>query len=314
MESSSILAALAALAAFGAASAVTVDDCVEYVPGNFNMIVTAPHGGYLDVPNCPYRDFGCYIQNVCYYNSASTCVRDPANCDATVGRDGYTQEVARMVVQNIATLMKKTPHMVIMKCTRATLDVNREIEDAAQNCPNAMTAYNNYHGKIKSIYSTFTQGKALLIDIHGQGHKQNSTELGYGINKSALDATVASKTHTFPAGSLDDCTINALRARLTSGGAATDFDVFFGQKSMGYFLEREGFAALPGPTFPKPGSTTYQYFNGGYTIRYHSSATLDAIQMEGPSEVRIDGGLSLRTAYAAALARAITNFYNAYYA
>ncbi len=29
MESSSILAALAALAAFGAASAVTVDDCVE---------------------------------------------------------------------------------------------------------------------------------------------------------------------------------------------------------------------------------------------------------------------------------------------
>ena len=37
-------------------------------------------------------------------------------------------------------------------------------------------------------------------------------------------------------------------------------------------------------------------------------------QMEGPGEVRIDGGLPMRTAYAHALANAITNFYNAYYA
>ena len=98
-----------------------------------------------------------------------------------------------MVVQNIATLKGKTPHLVIMKCTRfvflsevlvhysfiwtnqkylsisrATVDVNREIKEAAQACANAETAWSNYHGRIQSIYSTFTQGKALLIDIHGQ--------------------------------------------------------------------------------------------------------------------------------------------------
>jgi hypothetical protein len=48
------------------------------------------------------------------------------------------------------------------------LDVNREIKEAAQACPNAETAFNNYHNKIRSIYSSFTQGKALLLDIHGQ--------------------------------------------------------------------------------------------------------------------------------------------------
>ena len=90
----------------------------KYVPGNFNMIVTAPHGGYLDVPNCSYRNFGCYINSQCYFNSTSTCTRDPANCDISTTKDAYTQEVARMVVQNITSLKGKTPHLVIMKCTR----------------------------------------------------------------------------------------------------------------------------------------------------------------------------------------------------
>ena len=88
------------------------------------MIVTAPHGGYLDVPNCSYRNFGCYINSQCYFNSTSTCTRDPANCDISTTKDAYTQEIARMVVQNIASLKGKTPHLVIMKCTRYLLNVN----------------------------------------------------------------------------------------------------------------------------------------------------------------------------------------------
>ena len=64
--------------------------------------------------------------------------------------------------------MPLNPPKILVFFSRATLDVNREILEAAQGCANAETAYNNYHNKIKSIYSTFTQGKALLIDIHGQ--------------------------------------------------------------------------------------------------------------------------------------------------
>jgi hypothetical protein len=81
------------------------------------MIISVPHGGYLDVPNCPKRSEGCIVNGQCFYNSSSNCLRDPS-CDYSYLKDGYTQEIARMVVQNITTLLKKTPHLVIMKCTR----------------------------------------------------------------------------------------------------------------------------------------------------------------------------------------------------
>jgi len=55
-------------------------------------------------------------------------------------------------------------------------------------------------------------------------------------------------------GSLSTCTINALIARLTAGGAATNYDVLVGKKSIGKMLENEDFAALPGPTYPIAGN------------------------------------------------------------
>ena len=94
----------------------------------------------------------------------------------------------------------------------------------------------------------------LYLTFHYfKSHNQNSTELGYGIDKRAFDAVVASPTHTFPSGSLSTCSVNALIARLTAGGTATNYDVLLGKKSIGKILENEGFAALPGPTYPIAG-------------------------------------------------------------
>ena len=50
------------------------------------------------------------------------------------------------------------------------------------------------------------------------------------------------------------------------------------------------------------------------TVNYLTICPLSLFQMEGPSEARVDGGSAMRTTYAGALARAITNFYNTYYA
>ncbi len=52
--------------------------------------------------------------------------------------------------------------------SRQTLDVNREINEAAQTCSNAEQAYTLYHNQIRSIINGFTQGKGILFDIHGQ--------------------------------------------------------------------------------------------------------------------------------------------------
>jgi hypothetical protein len=93
-----------------------------------------------------------------------------------------------------------------------------------------------------------------MVNIFLKGHDQNSTEMGYAISKRAINSAVASPTNSFPTGSLKSCSIRALLARVTSGGLATNYDVLIGQKSIGKLLELEGFAALPGPTYPTPGN------------------------------------------------------------
>ena len=57
-------------------------------------------------------------------------------------------------------------------------------------------------------------------------------------------------------GALSQTTIGALRARLEAGGAVTDYDLYFGKNSMGFFLESAGFGAIPGPTYPIAGLET----------------------------------------------------------
>ena len=63
-------------------------------------------------------------------------------------------------------------------------------------------------------------------------------------------------------------------------------------------------------------SGSEKYFRGGYTTQVHGSldgGLVDAIQLEAPREVRIDGGESVRKEFAEALARAIANFYATHY-
>ena len=50
------------------------------------------------------------------------------------------------------------------------------------------------------------------------------------------------------------------------------------------------------------------YFQGGYTTQKYFSDTIDVIQIEAPSEVRLSK-YGIRDEYTAALAQAIYNFY-----
>ena len=78
--------------------------------------------------------------------------------------------------------------------SRSKLDPNRAIEDAAQGSPEAEAAYREFHATIRrvqvpiNLYREMFQtdkpqktmgSSGLLLDFHGQGHGQNSTELGY---------------------------------------------------------------------------------------------------------------------------------------
>jgi N-formylglutamate amidohydrolase len=59
-----------------------------------------------------------------------------------------------------------------------------------------------------------------------------------------------------------------------------------------------------------------KYYSGGYITQKHGSScggSVDAIQLETPKEVRVDGGEEKRERFAKALGRAIATFYRIHY-
>ena len=77
------------------------------------------------------------------------------------------------------------PHVVYNLLRRSKLDANREINEATLNIPDAITAYNDYTNFISQAKLAIP-GRGFLLDIHGQTHQPERTELGYLISKLRL--------------------------------------------------------------------------------------------------------------------------------
>lgn len=194
--------------------------------------------------------------------------------------------------------------------SRAKVDVNREIQDGAQGDPIASRTHRLYHAYIRKAQeasSPSAGGRGLLIDLHGQNHKQNSTEVGYLLGKEALNRQELNPLKS------------SIRALAEETGLGGD-DLIVGELSLGHLIEQEGYRAVPSPRQPSPGKD--KYYSGGYITRSHGSAfrscmpvscAFDAIQLETPREPRVEGGEAERTRFGMALGRAIVNFYRLHY-
>ena len=146
------------------------------------------------------------------------------------------------------TSFKKSPQK---KPSRTKLDPNREIGNAAQNQPLAVEAYLAYHGAIKAaareIEAAF--GHGTLYDLHGQAHRQNSTEVGYLLTSNDMNAG------RFEPG------LSSIRALAERFAGESDFvDLVNGPRSFGAFLEGEGYDAFPSPRQPVPGMSPFDTF------------------------------------------------------
>lgn len=75
--------------------------------------------------------------------------------------------------------------MIISDLKRSKLDPNRDIQEAAQGDPKAEEAWREYHGFIDEAKAK--EGLGLVIDLHGQSHRKNSTELGYLLTTAQLN-------------------------------------------------------------------------------------------------------------------------------
>jgi len=244
---------------------------IEYREGNSGIIIAVPHGGEWDDPDIPDRTWG------------------------TSEGDDYTKELAEAVTSSICTNFGKCPHLIISYLKRSKLDPNREIVEAAQNNSLAEAAWEEYHSFIDQAKEN--EGVGLVIDLHGQSHLKNSTELGYLLTRDQLNAGNFNSSES---------SVRELARRQNKTGE----EVMTGAMSLGAILELEGYKAFPSPRQHSPGD--WEYFIGFYTVVRHGSrdkGAFDAVSVETPREVRVDAGRDTRIKFGQALGRAIGQFY-----
>eukprot|EP00092_Neocalanus_flemingeri_P005247 GFUD01005641.1.p1 GENE.GFUD01005641.1~~GFUD01005641.1.p1 ORF type:complete len:286 (-),score=52.26 GFUD01005641.1:390-1247(-) len=248
---------------------------VQYREGQVGIVIAVPHGGTRDMLDIPTRRYG------------------------TVEGDDHTKELGEVVANAICRNLGKCPHVVISNLKRTKLDPNRDINEAAQGNPKAEQAWRDYHGFIDEAKEK--EGLGIVIDLHGQSHRRNSTELGYLLSTNQLNR-----------GDFDSeqSSVRQLARRLGRSGK----DIIAGFQSLGAYLEQEGYKAFPSPRQPSPGGQAY--FPGYYTVERHGSRAggrFDSVSVETPREVRIDAGRNTRLIFGEALGRAISQFYLANY-
>jgi len=232
---------------------VSAQAFIEVIQGDFPLIVSASHGGYLAPDSLADR-------------TCPQCV--------TV-RDTRTQEWARLLADEVFLDTGRRPWVVINLLARTKLDANREVGEAADGDANAAAAWAEFHDGLETAaqHIETTYGGGLLLDLHGHGHSNARFELGYLLTSSQLRESQAAINNL--AGS---SSIRALVSR--SGGTLTE--AIRGGASLGHFLDLVGIRSTPSPSDPAP-LVGEPFFSGGYITARHGSrdgGQVDAIQLE----------------------------------
>ncbi|MDP7560784.1 MAG: hypothetical protein QF745_09615 [Planctomycetota bacterium] len=233
----SLLGALLAPSAFGQEA----PDYVFVQEGNLPLVLSAPHGGTLKPEDAPNRTQG------------------------VLTRDSNVREVALELADAIEIRTGWRPFVVTTSIHRVKVDLNRAIEEAAQGGELAEEVWEIYHAALEEASGKALKiggGAALVLDIHGHGHKEDWIEVGHAVSISNL--------------AKDDKALDAL--------PETNAEWIRGASSIGATLTESGFRAVPSPEILHPDGK--KYFNGGYITRRHRGEGLRSIQLELPSSVR----------------------------
>jgi hypothetical protein len=246
---------------------------VEFVPGDFPVVISVPHGGAVAPSNIPDRT-------------------------GTTVTDSNTIDLGRAIAQAFAARMGRRPHLVISHLRRTKLDANREVADAAQGNADATAAWNEYHGFVELAMTTATSGstRGFYIDLHGHGHPIQRLELGYLLSNSQLDLTDAQLN----TGGYASSSSLRLAMPLTS---VTFAELLRGPSSLGGLLGAST-PSVPSPAAASPGADPY--FDGGYSTERHT-ARLPGLQIESNFSGVRDTAAN-RAAFAERLVAALASF------
>ncbi|KAJ7386626.1 hypothetical protein OS493_008777 [Desmophyllum pertusum] len=275
-----------------------------------NLILTAPHGGNLNPStqingeSWPYRQrYGCKESDGGCCSWTHSCGITSTDCEARIPNDLYTRGIARDIADGIKAITGFRPHVVYNMLKRSKLDANRDIHEATFLIPDAIIAHQDYNNFISQARSAIT-GRGLLLDIHGQSHLPERTELGYLISGYNLNKGVYN---------IDESSIRSLGKHWRCGSNRACFKEFIlGDRSLGHFMNQQGLGAVPSPRNKKPNRA--KYFSGGYTVKKYGSRAggeIDAIQMEFAKTFRKGWGKNSQNRHR--VVRAILSFLNLNY-
>lgn len=137
---------------------------VQTQVGELPIILSAPHGGKLEVPDVAVRKGEGLAKG---------------GSGFVVDRDTGTEELAQQVAEAIEKRFGKKPYFVIARSHRKYLDPNRPPEIAYENNA-AKPVYDAYHlalsNSCREVQQKFHKG--LLLDIHGQGTAKDTVFRG----------------------------------------------------------------------------------------------------------------------------------------
>lgn len=259
---------------------------IEVLPGDYPVVLSAPHGGYLQPDSLSDR-------------TCAACV--------TV-RDSRTQEWARALREEIRLLTGRTPSVVISLLARTKLDPNRDVGEAADGDPIAARVWADYHEAIEQAKSDIELqfGRGLVLDLHGHGHSILRFELGYLLSASTLR--------------LPDAELDARAGQSSVLRLASEFhtlsDIIRGPSSLGGLLVTHGIPSVPSASDPAP-MVGEVFFSGGYITARHGSrdgGRIDAVQLEAHFSGARDSDhnvAQLARAVAAAVVDYISTWYGA---
>lgn len=273
---------------------------VEYIAGDKDskLIITAPHGG---------KTKPSYVRSRTAGYSYGNLPTDPYNNDKSFSEteDLNTKDFA----ETIATAMKaKTglhPHLIVNYLHRSKLDANRRIEAAAQgdkNAENAWKAFQKYIDDAKQAVNT-NHSSGLLIDIHGNGHTPQRTEVGYLIDKDAFKSNLESQ-------------VNNTSIKSMVNASTTLTALIFGEYALGTLLnDKLDVIVTPSKLHTDPSTfTDGLYFEGGYITARHGSkqgGKIAAIQLEFNANLRSSD--TTRPTYAGLVADALKAYMDKYF-
>jgi N-formylglutamate amidohydrolase len=219
---------------------------VEYIAGDLPIVISVPHGGDLQPADIPDR----------------TC-NDPV-----YATDLYTIELAKQIDSAFFELTGCYPHLIISHLHRRKLDCNRTLLPAACNDPQAVIAWNEFHGFITQAQTSVLMqfGEGFYLDLHGHGNIEQRVELGYMLYEEELELSdeILNTSTYVNYSSLYDLVMNNI-------SGSTHAELLRGTIALGTLLGDAGYPSVPSAQDPAPGIGN-NYFSGGYNTNTHTSA------------------------------------------